>query len=271
MPQSERKELVLRSTVSGIVSYHGRPKLRDKIKEILRESGSPVHRKMAAQDIKERIREKRKSDPLIGPKLAGRALVQSLISGLKHQRGVHVETLLSALGSLAGYCCQASVRELLVKQDGLPEEKAFVVANGNDGKKYFYGDALNKALAEDQNSVWTLAAGVATHLGCQQLVNVEEIFKHVAATVGGPKFGIPRIPESHRPADPPSNWVKYGWSKALATIQDYCESPSEWPTAFGFAIQEIMPQVKSAIDPCLALSIIMECAIPMSKVDATTL
>jgi hypothetical protein len=246
--------------------------LWEKFKNILRPSDKEgaSSSTMAAQAMKETIREKQKTDHLIGPKLGGRALAQDLISGLKDERGVHIETLLCALGSLAGYSCQASVRERL-KQGGQPEEKEFVIANGKDGKKYFFGDALNKPLAEDQYSVWSLAAGVATHVGCEQPVNIGEIFEHVAATVGGPEFGIPRIPESHRPCDPPSNWVKYGWSKALATVQEYCESPSEWPPAFGMGIQEAMTQAKGVIDPCLALSIAMECAIPMSKVDATTL
>jgi hypothetical protein len=243
-----------------------------KIKTILSPDDKRAARQqMPAHALKETIREKRKSDSLVGPKLGGRALAQSLISGLKDQRGVHIETLLCAVGSLAGYSVQASVRESLVRQGGEPEDKVFVIAHGRDGKKYFFGDALNKPLAEDQYSVWNLAAGAATHLGCHQPVTVEEIFKHAAATVGTPEFGIPRIPEGHRPVDPPSNWVKHAWPKALATVQDYCESPSEWPAAFGIAIQEVMAQAKDVIDPCLALSIIMECAIPMSKVDATTL
>ncbi len=245
----------------------------DKIKMALgqrdKDASVPPQRSSAA--LKETIREKRVPDPLIGPKLGGRALAQSLISGLKNQRGVHIETLLCAVGSLAGYSAQASVRELRVRQGGEPEDQVFVIANGKDGKKYFFGDAVNKPLAEDQYSVWNLAADVATHLGCQRLVKVEEIFQHVAATVGGPEFGIPRIPEGHQPGEPPSSWVKHAWPKALAAVRDYCESPSEWPAAFGIAIQEVMTQAKGVIDPCLALSIIMECAIPMSKVDATTL
>lgn len=244
-----------------------------KIRKVLRPSGKEAQgrQQIAAQALKETIREKRKSDPLIGPKLAGRALAQSLIAGLKDQRGVHIETLLCAVGSLAGYSVQASVRELLVRQGGQPEEKVFVIANGRDGKKYFFGDALNKPLAEDLYSVWNLAAVVATNLGCQHPVKVEEIYRHVAATVGGPEFGIPRIPEGHQPADKPSNWIKHAWPKALATVQDYCKSPSEWPVAFGIAIQEVMTQARGAIDSCLALLIVMECAIPMSKVDAATL
>jgi len=113
--------------------------LWEKFKNILRPSDkeAPVRQQMAAQAMKETIREKRKTDPLIGPRLGGRALAQNLISGLKDERGVHIETLLCALGSLAGYSCQASVRERL-KQGGQPEEKEFVIANGKDGKKYFF-------------------------------------------------------------------------------------------------------------------------------------
>src|ERR1041385_2851028 len=140
--------------------------LWDKIKTILSPSDKevPVRQQMAARAMKETIREKRKSDPLVGPKLGGRALAQSLISGLNDQRGVHIETLLCALGSLAGYSCQASVRELLVKQGGEPEEKVFVIANGKDGKKYFFGDALNKPLAEDRSEEHTSELQSRLHL-----------------------------------------------------------------------------------------------------------
>lgn len=50
--------------------------LWDKIKTILnpRENEPSVRQQIAAQELKETIREKRRSDPLIGPKLGGRAL-----------------------------------------------------------------------------------------------------------------------------------------------------------------------------------------------------
>jgi hypothetical protein len=89
--------------------------------------------------------------------------------------------------------------------------------------------------------------------------------------VGTPQFGIPRIPEDHKPGDPPSNWIKYGWPKTQGILEQHCASPEEWPMAFGIAIQDVMEKAKAAIDPCLALSIVMECAVPMSKVDATAL
>jgi hypothetical protein len=50
---------------------------------------------------------------------------------------------------------------------------------------------------ENQHSVWALVAGMAGHLGSTSLPDVVEIVQHVAETVGGETFGIPRTPEGH--------------------------------------------------------------------------
>src|SRR5919206_3476401 len=55
-------------------------------------------------------------------------LVQMLLAELKHQNGVHAETLLVTLGALAGFSVQMSLRETLVKPGKVPEDKAFVIA-----------------------------------------------------------------------------------------------------------------------------------------------
>ncbi|WP_157199276.1 hypothetical protein [Methylomonas koyamae] len=46
-----------------------------------------------------------------------------------------------------------------------------------------------------------------------------------------------------------------------------CPHPAHWPILFGLAIQEAIHSGKSVIDPCIALKIVMESAIAMSKVD----
>ena len=51
------------------------------------------------------IDEKRKSDPLIGAKLGAKEVFQRIVNGMKKSdpKGVHYESLLCILGSLAGY------------------------------------------------------------------------------------------------------------------------------------------------------------------------
>lgn len=223
----------------------------------------------AAEALMRAIEEKRKTDPLIGAKLGSKEVNQRLINAMKNEKGVHVESLLCALGALAGYSCQANLRAQALAK-GLPETAAFTVVDTVDGKKYFFGDPLNQALAESQYSVWSLAAGAARHNGCSSLPDISEIFGHVSETVGGAEFGIPRIPEGHQPGDTPINYVKALWPKLLPTIKQFCQKPSEWPILLGLAVQEILDMSKGVISPDLALKIVMESAIPMSKVDLAT-
>ncbi|MEX8519211.1 MAG: hypothetical protein AB3X44_11935 [Leptothrix sp. (in: b-proteobacteria)] len=213
------------------------------------------------------INEKRKVDPLIGAKIGSKEIVQHLIAALRTDKGVHIESLLSALGALAGYACQASIRAELIEAKGVAENAVFAVANCVDGRKYYFGDLLNKPLAESQYSVWSLAAGAAQQLGVKDMLDLEGVFGYVTDSIGGENFGVPRIPEGHTPSDLPINFLKIHWPKLMPLIRRFCAQPSEWPVLFGLAIQEVLYMGQGTIDPAVALSIAMESAIPMSKVD----
>lgn len=212
------------------------------------------------------IEAQRQTDPLIGAKLGAKDVFQRLLQGMKGARGVHAESLLCALGALAGYACQASLREQSLAK-GLPETAAFIPFKSPDGKTYFFGEPLNQALAEGPYSVWSLAAGAAQHLGCQTLPDIKPIFEHVVQSVGTASFGLPRLPQDRVASDTPVNYVKALWPALLPTVKRYCKEPSEWPMLFGAAAQEAMEASKAVLAPDVALLIVMECAIPMSKVD----
>ena len=212
------------------------------------------------------IEELSKTDPLIGAKIGGKEIFQRLLTGMKGERGVHIDSLLVALGALAGYACQAGLRAQAVGQ-GIAESSVFVIAATTDGKKFFFGDHLNKPLIESQYSIWSLAGGAAQHAGCGTLVDIGELFKHVAGTVGKENFGKPRFPEGHDASDLPINYVRSLWPILLPIIQKFCPNPEHWSILLGFSIQEAIEQGKTAIDPCLALQLVMESAAPMSKID----
>lgn len=214
------------------------------------------------------IDEKRKTDPLIGVKIGGKEVFQRVLNGMKDNRGVHAESLLCSLGSLAGYSCQASLRTQ-ASNKGLPETAALTTIDTASGKKYFFGDPLNQALAESQYSVWGLAAGAAQQHGCKNFPDLQEIFAHTSQAIGGEQFGIPRLPQGHNTGDIPINYLKALWPVLFPVTQMFCKDPSEWPLVFGIAIQEAIDMCKNTLTPELALTIIMESAIPMSKVDLT--
>ena len=218
------------------------------------------------------IAERKKRDPLAGLKIGGKEVTQRVIKSLKDEKGVHIETLLTILGALAGFSCQMSIREELAQQSGeRSANQPFVVVAGTDGKNYYFGDALNRPLAQSQWSIWALCAGAAQHMGCSVLPDINDIFRHVSETVGGDRFGIPRVPESHQASDLPINFVKTIWPQMLPLVAEFCDRPLEWPVLLGIAIQQALYLGKGIIDPSLAVSIVMESAVPMSKIDAAEL
>lgn len=212
------------------------------------------------------IRERSKEDPLVGAKLGAKEVFQRLLNCMKNERGVHIESLLCTLGSLAGYSCQASLRAQ-ASAKGMPETAALQTIGTKNGKQYFFGDPLNNAIAGSQYSVWGLAGGAAQHAGAKELPDLNEIFQHTSSVVGGDQFGIPRVPDNHKASDTPINYLKSIWPSLFPTVKLFCPNPVDWPILYGLAIQEAIDAGKNAIDPGLALKIVMESAIPMSKVD----
>lgn len=212
------------------------------------------------------IRERSKEDPLIGAKLGAKEVFQRLLEGMKDPKGVHVESLLTALGALAGYACQANLRAQALAK-GMPETAPFQVVRTKDGKQYFFGDPLNNALAGSQYSVWGLVGGAAQHSGAKDFPDLNEMFQHTSTVLGGQQFGIPRVPDNRKAADTPINYLKAFWPTLFPTVKLFCPNPVDWPILYSLAAQEAIYAGKESIDPGLAFRIVMESAIPMSKVD----
>jgi hypothetical protein len=213
----------------------------------------------------ERIKEMSPADPLIGAKICGKELAPRLLSAMKTTRGVHVESLFCAVGALAGYSCQAAVRANN-KAQGVDELSGLSIATAQDGREFLFGDPLNKYVAESEMSVWSIAAGGAQACGCGNVLDVSEIFAHVANTVGTGDFGVPRLPDSHPVHELPQSYLTRLWPEFYPLVVRLCPAPDHWPIAFGLAIQDLLTQTKAALEPCLALQVVMESAIPMSKV-----
>jgi hypothetical protein len=141
-----------------------------------------------------------------------------------------------------------------------------VVAGTDDGQSFFFGDMLNKYVAEDEMSVWSLAAGGAQACGCANIPDLEPIFTHVVESIGTEDFGVPRLPEAHPVHDLPRNYLERLWPQFSPMVERFCPNPEHWPILYGLAIQELLSQTKGVLDPCMSLCVIMESAIPMSKI-----
>ena len=88
----------------------------------------------------ESIERQRKNDPLAGPKIGKKEVLRRLteIFSKNDPRGLHTESLLCALGALAGYACQASVFAKAVT-NGVKELYGVNVL-GSGSESYFFGE-----------------------------------------------------------------------------------------------------------------------------------
>jgi hypothetical protein len=226
----------------------------------------------AKEALKHTIAAKRAEDPLIGAKLGSREVVTWLLKSLTTERGVHAESALAAIGSLAGFACPASVAAKAINLKRTPQQLGVLVVETNDGSSYWFGDIINSPLVEGQLPIWNLIHGMARNLGATgPLPEVSEVLGHVAKSIGSHAFGAPRVTAEHTPGDTPFRFVMLGWPASAAIREFYCSSPDEWPLLYGLAAQQLMEQCKAVLAPDLAATIILECAAPMAKLNPTRL
>jgi hypothetical protein len=150
---------------------------------------------------------------------------------------------------------------------GLPEESLLVAVSDTDGRTYFYGDHLNHLLAESEHSVWSVSGGGAKAAGCVTWPDIREIFKHNTAAVGTEAFGKPRVPAHHTPHGTPISYVRALWPRLEPFVGTFCPNPEHWPVLLSLSIQEVIVMGKSVLHPSLALQLVMDSAIPMSKLN----
>lgn len=223
------------------------------------------------------------------------SLQQLLLNAAKDQRGVHVETMMTIAGALAGFSAQHAIRETVVKTGKLPENGgrnlnagAFVVAGTTNGETYYFGDLLNSylipqnhPLGPGQYTLWGFLAAGVQESGGKPLSpqEVSEIFKNSAATLGGPQFGVPRLPAGHEPRWTPREALNAFWPLAVKVLSSEVNvpgrngqrlAPGHWPAAIALAAQKLIKRSKEALDPALSMRIVLEAAVPMSKVDPKT-
>jgi hypothetical protein len=199
---------------------------------------------------------------------------------LRSGKAIQHEAVLCALGALAGYAAQQAIREAVVKPGKLTLDQAFVVIETRSGEVFFFGDLLNAVIVSKdggQNgtrdkghaSIWKIVSDGGYEAGAINLPDVTDMIKHCAATVGGQEFGIPRVPDAHMPAVLPREAVSRLWPTARRRLSGV--EPMSWPLHLATAAHRLIVELKDTIRPDIAVQIVMEAAVPMSKIDPVSL
>ena len=214
------------------------------------------------------------SNPQIRAIMTGKDITENVLEMLKDEKGVRVENALGLLGALAGFSCSYVVMRQLADGSLEMKEPEIVIVKLKDGSEWLFGDAVNSRLVEGveisgQNlSVWALIAGKVQQLGNPLTLDIKELFGRVAEAIGKPKFGHADLPDAHRPTDTPQDYVKYLFPKVLPLLDRYGLAPEQYFLALALSAQEVMQMAKGTIAPDLAAIILMEYAVPASKLTA---
>jgi hypothetical protein len=221
------------------------------------------------QAVLRHLREREKDEPLLRMQVAGKIVFDLFVQLLRDENGrVRIEDLVAALASLGGHLCLVAVLETLEEKHLTPQQVGMVEVEGRDGHRYYFGDEPNRLLLESSTSLLSLVLGAAHHHGAPvSLEMVHEVMGRTADRVGTSEFGSPDLPDQHRPALPPFEWVMHGREKLSDALDLYEVPPLARPAAVGFALQQAIDEGREALDPLIAAKIAIECSVPMAKVD----
>jgi hypothetical protein len=148
---------------------------------------------------------------------------------LQDRDGIHVESLLSCIGALAGYACQAAAARA-----------------GADPGKYLFESPL---------SVCSLVGRAVQKLG-----------KPLPDIAGISGQTVVLISDEHRPRLTATVYVKQLWPQVLPIARRFCRKPIELPVLFGIALQRAVEHTTERLSPTLGAGIAMESAVAMSKI-----
>lgn len=243
------------------------------------------------------------TDDEIVVNLAIGSLRDSMMKWLTGERGVHAETLLVSIGAIAGFAAQCAVQERIKTRDvpgahrGMPGDELgrllrdrglAVQATAKSGEVYFFGDLINGYLVQQAPTIdpplFAILAAAAMEAGAKRadLPDVIPMFKRASQTIGTPEYGILNPPEPLAPHYKPREALNEFWPRVKFIFQrtdgqgivepakGRSVKPEYWPLITALVARQFLLMAKDTIDPCVALALIMESAIVMSKVDPTS-
>ncbi|HEY9792569.1 MAG TPA: hypothetical protein V6D22_19365 [Candidatus Obscuribacterales bacterium] len=201
-----------------------------------------------------------------------RLVYDKLMSTYKDGRGVHAETILNAVGALAGFAAQQAVWKVLIEPERRNPGDYLVMVQTKSDERFYFGESINLVLTYDQGkrlSFWYFVLGAVGNADPESL-DLTDIFRNTAATVGSELFALPRLPDKHLPHELPRKALQRQWQHIQPLLEKAGGSPIQWPALLGVVASILIRQTASVLEPATAARILMESAIPMSKVNPQT-
>ena len=200
---------------------------------------------------------------LDGAAEAAGIILDRMLGAMSSDRGVHIESLFTALGSHAGHACQLAALDGLAREDPDYTGLSYIEVQGANGDTYLYGDAINRPLAASSYSFWELVGTKLRELNAE-VPDANEYFAHSAATAGTAEFGLPRYAEGTAAGDTPRGYLP-SFETLQPTYLASAPDPQQWPVAYGIAVRSALELTGGQFDYGVLARIVMDSAIATSK------
>ncbi len=202
--------------------------------------------------------------------MTGKDLTTNALNWFKDDRGVRVESVLGGLRALAGFCAVHDVAGRVAEGCLKAEMPGVAIVDMKDGARFWFGNEINAHVVDNPHSIRSLTAGMAEKLGAAELPDLDGLFRRVAGALGTERFGVADLPPAHMPGDSAQSFAQE-ISPVAARVPGHFDLPrGQGPVAVALSIQEIMDMAKDQLDPALMARIVMEIAVPASKLDPKT-
>lgn len=193
---------------------------------------------------------------------------------------IHAETLLTAIGALAGFSAQNAALDQASRAGVLPQY-SLLLAGTASGDQYLVGNWINAHLFNDPGARYPflgLVGGAAIQAGVdpKEFPDCNEIAKHVVTSLGGAEFGIVRAPPNHQPRFRPSAILEGLWSFVCDVLRlpppdnvAEGEPPLQetyWPIIFSIVAAQFLGMTKEVLDPRISFALAMEAAVIAAKI-----
>jgi hypothetical protein len=180
-----------------------------------------------------------------------------------------VPMILNALGACAGFAAQITVWRELILPKGRNPGDYLVGATTKSNEIFFMGESINQfLLATPAGRLSFLSLAAATLSNPAELCDIPDLLRHVVGTMGWDTFGQPRVPPSVSLPELPRTALQRTWPRVTDALRDY--RPAEWPVLLGAAANKIPYANRTQLAPPTAVRILLEAAVPMSKLNPAT-
>lgn len=184
-------------------------------------------------------------------------VMKVLVEKFTEERGVAIKQVLIYASGLAGFACHRAVKEI--------SPNLFMKIGTNNGKTYYFGDAVNKYFIESKYSVVNLCQGAYKSVAPDaEIPDVYDIISTVAKNVGDDSYRIMGIVN---PAEEYVEIKNYFNEIYESQIVKFCKTVQEEPVLLGIVLHKVLKTAMQLGDRDNIFAVAIENACYISKMD----